>query len=464
MGSAASHEEAQAKFGPAAQQADTGEKETDDGEENPKIKVDGRVASVDALRGLTILLMIFVNDLGQGAPSWMHHIQPPNADGMTLADVVFPVFLFIVGVSIPLAFERRLQSGTSRWALLGHILTRTAGLLCMGLIQLNGERDRTLGGPLWELLAFISLIFAWSIVPREPGPRRTLLVILKTLGFVGLIVLVAIFRGKPQPVDMPFWGRVGGWVWLRTEWWGILGLIGWAYVTTAILWLIVGRRREWLMGALAILIVVHLAMQRGGLLVRLDSKSWLGWSAPLFKMLAGAISQLNEYVGLGDATGSLAAISVAGCLLGSILRRDSDVATPRERLRWAFTFAIGLGLAGAVTDTFEGINKIAATPTWCLWSAALACLVWMALYLVIDVAGYQRWTILFRPAGANPLLAYFLHPIIVALIVVAGLGNRFLAYQNASNPSIVIAGSLGMALFVCAVTGLLGRIGLRTRL
>ena len=32
----------------------------------------GRVASVDALRGLTILLMVFVNDLGPAAPSWMH--------------------------------------------------------------------------------------------------------------------------------------------------------------------------------------------------------------------------------------------------------------------------------------------------------------------------------------------------------------------------------------------------------
>src|SRR5579885_2576564 len=71
----------------------------------------GRIASVDALRGLTILLMVFVNDLGRGAPSWMHHIQPPNADGMTLADVVFPTFLFIVGVSIPLALERARAAG-----------------------------------------------------------------------------------------------------------------------------------------------------------------------------------------------------------------------------------------------------------------------------------------------------------------------------------------------------------------
>src|SRR6516162_9360338 len=81
-----------------------------------------RVASVDAMRGLTILLMVFVNDLGRGAPAWMHHIQPSNADGMTLADVVFPMFLFLVGVSIPLAFERARAAGRSKGAQLGHVL------------------------------------------------------------------------------------------------------------------------------------------------------------------------------------------------------------------------------------------------------------------------------------------------------------------------------------------------------
>jgi heparan-alpha-glucosaminide N-acetyltransferase len=422
-----------------------------------------RVASVDTLRGLTILLMIFVNDLGPGAPSWMHHIKPSNADGMTLADVVFPAFLFIVGIAIPLALERGSQT-TNRWAQFLHVATRTLGLLFMGLIQLNGERDRTLGGPVWEMLAFICLIFAWSVVPRDRGARRNLLIILKCVAIIGLVVLLAIFRGKPQPVDLPFWGHVEAWVWFRTEWWGILGLIGWAYLTTAVLWLILGRRREWLMGAVAILILLHLAMQHGGLFTRLDNKPWLGWAKPVFQTLATVIGQIDQFVSLGEATGSLAAISMAGCLLGTILRRDSDVATHRDRARWALTFAIGLFLAGFVTDTFEGINKNAATPTWCLWSAALTCLAWMALYRLIDVAGFESWTILVRPAGANPLLAYFLHPIIVELIVVAGLGSRLLSYQDASNPYLVVGGSLGMALFVCVVTGLLGRLGLRTRL
>ncbi len=433
-------------------------------ESKPEPAVSARIASVDTLRGLTILLMIFVNDLGHAAPSWMHHIQPPNADGMTLADVVFPAFLFIVGVSIPLALEPWSLAGARRWRQIGHILSRTASLLFMGLIQLNGERDRTLGGPVWEMLAFTSLICAWCIVPRERGVKRTMLIILKIAGFIGLAVVLAIFRGKPQPVDLAFWGHVEEWVWFRTEWWGILGLIGWAYLTVALLWLILGRRREWLMGALGILMLLHLAMQHDGLFSRLGGKPWLGWSIPVFKTLASGIDLINSYVGLGEATGSLAAISMAGCLLGSILRRDSDVAIPRDRLAWGMTFTIGLLIAGFVTDTFEGINKISATPTWCLWSAALTCVVWMLLYLVMDISGIGGWAILVRPAGANPLLAYFLHPIVVELIGVLGLYNPLLTYQDSSNPSIAVAGSFGMALFVCVLTGLLGRLGLRVRL
>ena len=394
----------------------------------------------------------------------MHHIQPPNADGMTLADVVFPAFLFIVGISIPLALNRGPLPRLDRWAQLGHVLTRTLGLLFMGLVQLNGDGDGTHPGPVWGMLAFTALIFAWCIVPRERGTRRTILIILKITGILGLIALLGRlsvpatadrdpFRRPRRELGLAPYGMVG-----------ILGLIGWAYLTAAIVWLVLGRRREWLMGAAAILILLHLTMKRGGLFARLDHKSWLGWSLPIFKTLEAAIGQLNNYVSLADALGSLAAISVAGCLLGSILRRDSDVATQRDRLSWAFTFTIGLVIAGCVTDAFEGINKNAATPTWCLWSAALACAVWMVLYLVLDVAGFRGWAILVRPAGANPLVAYFLHPIIVTLIGVLGLDGRLLGYQSAANSYVVVAGSLGMALFVCLMTGVLGRLGLWVRL
>ena len=424
----------------------------------------GRVASVDALRGLTILLMVFVNDLGPAAPSWMHHIRPPDADGMTLADVVFPWFLFIVGVSIPLAFERVGALGVPAGKQLVHILLRTASLLIMGVIVLNNEEDRSTHAQAWGTLAFTCLLLSWCAIPREPGRRRNVWVALKALGVVGLIALLAIFRGERGPAEFPILGRVENWAWLRSGWWGILGLIGWAYLTAALLTLALGRRREWLMGAMALLMVLHLAMNHDGLFSRVEKKAWLGPARPAAQALKVGIDGVNRYVGLGDATGSLAAIVMAGCLLGSVLRRDSDVATHRARLGWAACFALGLFAAGLATDTFEGINKIAATPTWCFASAALACLTWMVLYVLMDMAGYSGFSILIRPAGANPLVAYFLHPITVGAVALSGLGETLLGYHSSPNPMVVVAGSLAMACFVCALTGLLGKAGLRVKL
>ena len=423
-----------------------------------------RIDSVDALRGLIILLMVFVNDLGPAAPAWMHHIKPPNADGMTLADIVFPAFLFLVGVSIPLAFERARAAGKTRLGLLVHILTRTAGLLLLGVIEMNSSHDRTLGRS-WSVLAFSAVILAWCAVPRERGRRRNLLLVAKAGGIVGLLVLLALYRREAGPADFPFGIHVDNWAWLRSEWWGILGLIGWAYLTVGLPVLLLGWRREWLMGALALLLVVHLAFHHGGLFTHVASKSWLGPQAvELLGMLARGIEAVGEYVSLSDALGSLAAISMAGCLLGTILRRDSDVATHRARVAWALTFAAGLLLAGFLTDTFEGINKIGATPTWCLWSAALTCLAWVVLYLVLDVARFRGWAIPLRAAGANALVAYFLHPIVLGLVSLAGVANTVLAFKQSNEPGIVVAGSAAMAAFVCAAAGLLGRMGLRMRL
>jgi heparan-alpha-glucosaminide N-acetyltransferase len=424
----------------------------------------GRIDSVDALRGLTILLMVFVNDLGKAAPAWMLHIQPPNADGMTLADTVFPAFLFIVGVSIPLAFERAEAAGRSKLAPLGHIFTRTAALLFMGVIELNRGDDRTLPRGLWGVFAYTVLILAWCSLPRERGWKRNLALAVKALGGTGLVVLLAIYRRAPESAEIPFLGSVEGWVWLRTGWWGILGLIGWAYLTVGLLVLLLGSRREWLMGALALLMVLHLAFNHGGLFTHLQSKAWLGPAAPALAAIAGWIEGMEKYVSLRDALGSLAGITMAGCLLGTILRRDSDVANHRARLGWAGTFAVGLLAAGFVTDTFEGINKIAATPTWCLWCAALTCIVWMALYGLLDVARLTSWSLLLRAAGTNALVAYFLHPIVVGSLSLAGLGKTVLAYKEATDPWMVVGGSLAMTVMICAAAGLLGRLGLRVRL
>ncbi|HRN54965.1 MAG TPA: DUF5009 domain-containing protein, partial [Agriterribacter sp.] len=99
-----------------------------------------RILSIDAFRGITILVMVFVNELAgvRDIPWWMKHVHA-DADAMTFVDVVFPAFLFIVGMSVPFALNNRIQKGDSFPRLQWHIVWRTLGLLVMGVFMVNGE-------------------------------------------------------------------------------------------------------------------------------------------------------------------------------------------------------------------------------------------------------------------------------------------------------------------------------------
>jgi len=76
-----------------------------------------RITSIDALRGFVMFTMIFVNDLAGApkkvVPDWMVHFSDrhKHGSGMTFVDLVFPAFLFIVGMSIPFALGGRLGQG-----------------------------------------------------------------------------------------------------------------------------------------------------------------------------------------------------------------------------------------------------------------------------------------------------------------------------------------------------------------
>ena len=112
-----------------------------------------RIHSIDIFRGLTIFVMVFVNDLAgvSGLPAWMYHV-PADTDAMTFVDVVFPAFLIIVGMSIPLAVARRLDKGDSVLQIYKHILIRSFGLIVLGVFMVNAEEmnvDETLISNSW---------------------------------------------------------------------------------------------------------------------------------------------------------------------------------------------------------------------------------------------------------------------------------------------------------------------------
>lgn len=99
----------------------------------PATATASRLASVDALRGITVAAMLLVNNPGD----WGHVYAPllhARWHGFTPTDLIFPLFLFIVGVSLSLALGRQRDRGVAVAALMPPVLARAARIVGLGLL------------------------------------------------------------------------------------------------------------------------------------------------------------------------------------------------------------------------------------------------------------------------------------------------------------------------------------------
>jgi predicted acyltransferase len=133
-----------------------------------------RLVSLDAFRGLTMMLMVLVNNAGSGAIYYQFKHSPWN--GWTIADTIFPSFLWIVGVAITLSLGARLNQGAPPGKLFGQILRRAAILYVLGLIvyvapAFDPSTQRLLG--VLQRIAICYLIV--SIIYLTAGIRGQLL-------------------------------------------------------------------------------------------------------------------------------------------------------------------------------------------------------------------------------------------------------------------------------------------------
>jgi len=411
-----------------------------------------RITSIDALRGFVMFMMIYVNDLagaGKIVPDWMVHFSDRHhgGSGMTFVDVVFPAFLFIVGMSIPFALGSRLSKGEPLWKILRHIVGRTLSLLFIGILMVNeAPNSEKLGwsAALWSTLMYLSAIFAFCTIapPRqlEAVAKRTrafglLSALLRAAGFAALVWLAFAWRGENDQRIItlsPFS--------IHTDWYGILGLLGWAYLVGAIVFLIFRGQRTALLGCMVLLLCLY----------------------PADKSHAFDNFWLARYVGVGETLGALAAITVGGLLLASTLVA-ADTVTVRLRLRFTCWFIAGTAAGAWLLHGLYGISKNNATPSWCLWACAITAALWLGFCLVSDV-----WAVGFlaKPlavAGQNVLLAYLLSEMLPSTLVLVNLGDW---YGRLAAPelwqAVVRSGSCGVVI-LCATAGL-NRLGFRLKL
>ncbi len=391
----------------------------------------GRMLSIDIMRGLTLLLMLFVNDLNMRvAPAWLGHM-PADHDGMGLADWVFPGFLFIVGMAIPFAISGRIKKGEPVSKVLLHIAIRTLSLLVIGVLMLNTGRvnPETTGmhKDLWSLLMYFSVFLVWNDYPSGGG--KLLFMVLRGAGVAILLFLAIIFRSGPA--DDPGW--------MITGWWGILGLIGWGYLAASLIYLVT---RNSITGT-AIAVMVFLTVNI------LDASGLLSFLDPARPAL-GIIIQ-----------GNVPLIVLTGMLAGVIIRKMKE--SGNERI---LTILITLGFLslaiGFILRNWFLISKIQATPSWGMICSGISFMVFAVIYWLADVKGMTGWAAIVRPAGRYSLTTYLAPDILYHAIWMSAF--PVLIYKQSSEPLVVIIGSIAWALLMAGLTALLAKINIKLKL
>lgn len=389
-----------------------------------------RIFTIDVMRGITLFLMLFVNDLyTPGVPEWMTH-RSADFDGMGLADWVFPGFLFMVGMSIPFAIQSRIKKGDSNLQIVFHILIRTISLLIIGVLMLNVSRlNPEISGinkNLWAIFMYISVFLIWN---RYKTENKIYKWIFKGTGIIALLVLVGIFRsGTPENPG-----------WLETGWWGILGLIGWGYFVASLAYLAV-KDSIFKTGLIWMFFIVL------NILSQLHLLNFLNFVRPVFGVII---------------SGNTPSIVIAGLFFSLILRK-TGFADLKKFITTGFIFGTAALISGFVLRNWFIISKMQGTPSWAMICNGISILLFVILFVLIDILGKKKWANLFNPAGQNSLTTYLAPDILYYFIWMFGIPVLF--YKHSEFPLVVAGGSLVWAFAMIGFAALLSKIGIRLKL
>lgn len=303
-----------------------------------------RLVSLDAFRGATIAGMLLVNNPG----SWNDVYAPLDHapwNGWTPTDMIFPFFLWIVGVAMTLSFARRVEQGADRGELFRHVVIRAAVIFGVGIFLVMFP---------FGLLPEHHFSFAKM---RIPG----------VLQRIGLCYLVA------------------GAIFLRTGW---RGQLAW------VVWLLAGY---W-----ALLVLVPVPGYGAGVLEPTGNLCW--WIDS--HMLAGHTWSGAPAPGF-DPEGILStlpaiATTLLGVLAGQLMRRWSGGALTMRLLGGG----LALLALGALMSLVLPINKNLWTSSYAVFMAGWAMALLAVFHWLIDVRGWSRWAQPLVIYGTNALLMF----------------------------------------------------------
>lgn len=324
----------------------------------------GRLASLDALRGLDMFWIIGGGTVAQAAASasgkpWLGWVPVQMKhvpwEGFHFIDLIFPLFLFMIGVAIPYALGKRLARGDSRARIYGHIVLRVVVMIVLGMM-VNG-----------------------SLLTFDPAQFELTYSVLQMLA-LGYLVAAVLF------LNLRARGQVIATIAMLLGYWILLAFVpGPGHE--------IGKFRE--------------GCNFGDWVTEWMFGKWRG-------------HQVGWVIGiLGHASSAM-----LGVFAGQLLRSGLD---DRLKLRWLTVLGVaclaaGMFWGGWIAAWFPGLRlfgcdwsqwpiwfpiiKVRWTSSYALYAGGISFLLLALCYLIIDVRGHRRWAVPFLAIGANSIFAY----------------------------------------------------------
>jgi len=405
-----------------------------------------RLQSLDVFRGLTIAAMLLVNNPGRWSDAYIYApFRHAQWNGWTFTDLVFPFFLFIMGVAMVYSFVRRVEAGQSHRTLFAHAWRRSLVLILLGLFQNrfpfypsvpdgigSAAADAGWGGLLLRLgciMVFVAILF----ILLEFQRNRWWLCLLGTgllLGVLGHFLASAADSGW-------FWRYMGE---ARIP--GVLFRIGLCYFLAAVILLTRPNPRVLLLITVVLLTTtaiwtlyaplpgfgrpdlnIGLMLPDGGYIgIITNWCDFLDTHVVGIRCLhslpeseTGKLIWAFDPEGLGSTPAALATVLV-GILCGMWLCRSQPL-VPWVKLLGLILGGVCLILGGIVMNLWIPINKQLWTSSYTVFMSGLALVALAICFFLIEMRGWRQWSAPFVWYGRNAITAFFLSSLAARLMV-----------------------------------------------
>lgn len=405
-----------------------------------------RIVALDLLRGLAILGMVLSGLIPDTLPRWMYHAQvpppdrvfDPNLPGITWVDLVFPFFLFAMGVAIPIAMQGLVRGSAKTSDVVKRVGSRALNLAAFAILSQHfrlGELGKaSWGTALWALLGFGLMLGAFS---RIGGPAW-----IKRSCALGCLVMLMVYRYPNGNVGFEQ-GRIDI----------ILMVLANVAFSGALIWWLT-REKPWHRGvAMALVYALFLTRGSGGIgafawnfdpvtYLKPALDSWYRLVPDIYNMefhkyllivlpgtVVGDMLMGRPPMRWTTGTAQLAfllgiiasAVACAGLLTREIWWTALGLAIcvggmwsltavePESRESGIIRLSALLVLIGMIAEPLGGgIKKDPSDLSYWLLTAGLAGLMLVALIAAVARLGLERRSRVIADCGANPMMAYAL--------------------------------------------------------